>query len=267
MIHAVTVRDVASVLLRATVTAAVVVAGAACGAAPPILHAGGSLPPPASSAPAAPRSPTPAPVPTAQFDAQSAGGRVTRIVMRPAGSPDYYVFDGFVETSAALAVEQKRMVARSPRPAFCAASQDDQATCEKACGWIQPVRPFTRVTLQTAAGRSQLLTSPGDTRLRFNAGGREQGDCLSPDGRYLSVFAEIDDDAPAGARAMIVELVPGLPAARFVGQRSGRTYGEDRYFDFAGWDAGHPHALLFSWGGDDGSGEQPSDAPELALPR
>lgn len=247
--------------LRAAFIAGVAAAGLACSPAPTSAKAA-AAPPPPSGSPSSNPAPAQATGPTARFDVETANGRVTRIVMQPAGRGERYVFDRFVDDDAALRAEAQRSAVR---PAFCAASKFDEARCRQSCGWAEAARPFTRVTLETADGRSQPLSPSEPTPMRLNAGvgshGSERGDCLSPDARYLSVFAAVDDAGPGAARAMIVELARGLPAARFVGERSGKSYGEDAYFDFAGWQDGPPHALRFSWGG----GDEPLD--DVALPR
>lgn len=209
--------------------------------------------------------PTQAADSTARLEIETANGRVTRIVMQSAGHRERYVLDGFVDDDVALHAEAQRLAARPAQPAFCAHLRDDATQCRKTCGWAEAARPFTRITRESADGQSQRLSPREPMPMRLNAGAgshsSERGDCLSPDARYLSVFAAIDDSGPGAARAMIVELAPGLPAARFVGERSGKTYGEDRDFDFAGWEAGRPHTLRFSWGG----GDEPLD--DVALPR
>lgn len=253
------VRGIARATLRTALAASAAAAGFACSATPASTSA---APGPSSTAAALAGPSSSAAATTARFDVETANGRVTRIVMQPAGRAERYVFDRFVDDDAALRAETQR---RAVRPAFCAASKLDDAQCRRTCGWAEAARPFTRVTLETADGRSQALSADEPTPMRLNAGagshGSERGDCLSPDARYLSVFAAADDSGPGAAQAMIVELARGLPAARFVGERSGKTYGEDRYFDFAGWQAGQPHALRFSWGG----GDAPVD--DIALPR
>ena len=208
------------------------------------------VPPSRAAVPAAASSPATA-HPGARFDIETRDGRIERIVVQRAGSDARLVFDGFSADEDALRDEARRVAARQAKPAFCASAALDDAQCRQTCGWAEAARPFTRVTLQSSDGSSRVLSGAKPTPLRFNAGAgshtSKQGDCLSPDGRYLSVYAVVGSGTDS-ARPAIVELADGLHDARFVGERTGKVYGEDRYFDFVGWVAAQPHVLEFSYG-------------------
>jgi hypothetical protein len=210
-------------------------------------------PAPAAGAAAAASSPAAAGS-GARFEIETRDGRIERIVVQRAGSAARLVFDGFSNQEDALRDEARRVAARPAKPAFCATAALDDAQCRQACGWAEVARPFTRVTLQSSDGSSHVLSGTQPTPLRFNAGAgshtNKQGDCLSPDGRYLSVYAVVGAGADS-ARPAIIELADGLRDTRFVGERSGKVYGEDRYFDFVGWVAAQPHVLRFSYAGAD----------------
>jgi hypothetical protein len=234
----------AFVLLTATACAATAPPAAADAAQP----AGATTTTPKTAAPAATTATT-----SPRFEIESADGRVVRIVLHPAAGSERYVFDGFVDDAAAVRDEAARIAARPAKPAFCAAFAD-AAACRQSCGWAEAARPFTRVTRYAADGAAHRLSGSDAVPLRLNAGAGSHsnlhGDCLSPDGRYLSVFVA----AGAGAQAAlpsVVELTDGLPDVRFAGRRSAKVYGEDRYFDFAGWLPAAEHTLRFSYGGGD----------------
>lgn len=241
--------------LAATCAAAfVLLAATACAAtAPPAANGAAQPVGVATNAP-----PTAVPAATtaaasARFEIESANGRVVRIVLHPAAGKERYVFDGFVDDEAAVREEAARIAARPAKPAFCAAFAD-AALCRQSCGWAEAARPFTHVTRYAADGSAHRLSGSDTAPMRFNAGAGSHsnlhGDCLSPDGRYLSVFLV----AGAGAQAAlpgVVELADGLPSVRFAGRRTAKIYGEDRYFDFAGWLPRSEHTLRFSYGGGD----------------
>jgi len=212
----------------------------------------------------------------ARFDIETREGRIERIVVQQTGSDARLVFDGFSDDEDALRDEARRMAARPAKPAFCAGAALDDAQCRQTCGWAEVARPFTRVTLQSPDGRSHVLSGAKSTPMRFNAGAgshtSKQGDCLSPDGRYLSVYAVVGTGADS-ARPAIIELTDGLRDARFVGERTGKVYGEDRYFDFVGWVAAQPHVLRFSYAGadepveDEARTEDPGDSADTRANR
>jgi len=210
-------------------------------------------PPSRAAVPAAVSSPATA-RPGARFEIETRDGRIERIVVAQADSAARLVFDRFTDDEDALRDEARRVAARPAMPAFCASAALDETRCRQTCGWAEAARPFTRVTLQSSDGSSRVLSGAKPTPLRFNAGAgshtSKQGDCLSPDGRYLSVYAVVGTGADS-ARPAVIELADGLHDARFVGERTGKVYGEDRYFDFAGWVAAQPHVLKFSYAGAD----------------
>lgn len=235
----------------AVCTAAFVLfAATACATSPPVAR---------DARPAADVSQTAEPAATrpatasARFEIESANGRVVRIVLHPTTGKERYVFDGFVDDEAAVREEAARIAARPAKPAFCAAFAD-AAACRQSCGWAEAARPFTRVTRYAADGSAHRLTGAHAAPLRLNAGAgshsNAHGDCVSPDGRYLSVFLVVGAGAQA-ALPNVVELADSLPNVRFAGRRSAKIYGEDRYFDFAGWLPAADHTLRFSYGGGD----------------
>ncbi|MEP7042185.1 MAG: hypothetical protein ABI843_03940 [Dokdonella sp.] len=190
---------------------------------------------------------TVAPV-AARFVIESVGGHVERITIRTPGGATY-VLDHFVGSAVALAEETQRFAAPVQQQAFCATFGHDEQACKQSCGWAENARAFTRVTLQSA-GKPVLLWNNPKAALRLNAGAAShtglRGECLSPDGRFLSVFGDVGAATPA-----IVALRPKLPNVPFIGEGSGKTYGADRYFDFIGWRSGAQHTLQFSYGGSD----------------
>lgn len=206
----------------------------------------------------------------ATFAVTFAGGKVDRIAIHvPATGRDYLV-DRFVEDATAIAREAAsfRMGFTSPG---CTSGTPDRE-CRRSCAFAENARPFMRLRRRTADGRLATIWPVGKARadggaLKFYAGASSAssraGDCVSPDGRFISLYihpAPFDGDR--GKSPAIAALKPDLPAVPFQGVASGKTYGEDRYFDFAGWKPGEPHTLRFSWGGDDGSG-----VDDEALPR
>lgn len=247
-------------LRRAVSAAAFAVAGlivaAACAAA--------SADAEGQHAPAAKAGSVAAPASATRFEVETANGRIERVLLYPAGRSDHYVFDHFVDDQDAIRSEARRLATWS---AFCEAASLDDATCRQTCGWAEAARPFERVTLWPAKGASRVLSAARQMPLRFNAGADSQsndrGDCLSPDGRYLSVFAQPDAAGGAGS-PLIVQLGKGLPDVRFVGRRSAKTYGGERDYFFAGWLPGAPHTLKFSYGGDEAFDDEAAPAPKSA---
>ncbi|HEY0229782.1 MAG TPA: hypothetical protein VGC55_00905 [Dokdonella sp.] len=195
----------------------------------------------------------------ATFDISSKAGHVERITVRvPDGA--VYVLDRFVRQAAALA-DEKRRFAIGARPQE---NVDlDETALKQTCAWAENARAFSRVT-RLEAGKSVVLWSNPKGGLRLDAGVNSntglRGECVSPDGRFLSIVEGVEGD-PDPQTPAIVELRRSLPKIPFVGRKSGKTYGQDRYFLFVGWQPGAPHTLQFNYGGDG------QDIDDDALPR
>jgi hypothetical protein len=204
---------------------------------------------------------------TATFTVKMRNGAVDRIMIHVTATGDDYLIDGFVDDDSAIIKESSAFSGAYGYPG-CTVSGGDRR-CRTTCAFAENARPFTHVRRRAANGRFATLWPLGTERslgraLKFYAGASsassDSGDCISPDGRFISLFGypapyETERDQIPG----IYALSANLPAMPFRGASSGKTYGEDRYFLFAGWQAGKSHTLRFNWGGDDGTGKPTED--------
>lgn len=209
---------------------------------------------------------------TAVFEVTRKDGKVDHIAIHVRATGDDYLVDRFVDDDGALAHEAEAFAGAYGSPG-CTLSGSGRS-CRATCAFAENARPFTRLRHRTADGQITTLWPVGKERsaggaLKFYAGASsassKAGDCISPDGRFISLYGyPAPYDSEQGKRPGIYALSANLPAVPFLGVSSAKTYGEDRYFLFAGWKAGKGHRLLFNWGGDDGTGKPIDDQ---ALPR
>lgn len=80
--------------------------------------------------------------------------------------------------------------------------------CRSGCGYARLARPFRRLTRYDAAGRRLWTWRVKDGAGAVQLLGRPGADCLSPDGRYLTV--ELYDLQGEGADATAADLGPGV---------------------------------------------------------
>lgn len=204
---------------------------------------------------------------TAIFDVVVKDGKVDHIAIRVSATGEEYLINRFVDDDKEALQEAQafRHGYASPGCAVTGANQE----CRSTCAWAENARPFTRVWRRTVGGRWQVLWPVGSERtdgraFKFYAGASSKssndGDCISPDGRFVSLYGYSEPyQSGPGKFPGIYALAKRLPAVPFKGASSHKSYGEDRYFDFAGWKSGLPHTLLFNWGGDDGNGSPITD--------
>ncbi|MGC1301322.1 MAG: hypothetical protein WA840_03005 [Caulobacteraceae bacterium] len=179
----------------------------------------------------------PTAVQTATYTVQVEHGQVRSLEIHPKAG-GRLVADRFVNDA-----QSRKEEARDLPYEFC-----QTAACRSTCNYAQLTRPIRRLSRYDANGRL-VWRWQGQGAGAIGLIAHRDADCLSPDGRYLTVLMyELEDDDTYGAFTQLLgPAVLDLHGPRFVGAR-GLGSNKDLVI---GWKPDAPSILIVDEGGAD----------------
>lgn len=183
---------------------------------------------------------------TADYRLAMRNGLVERVEITPIAGRVRFIADRFV--SSAAFEEAERMEFRTPLPSGPSCRASYSAACAGTCSAAARARPFTRLrAIDARSGRTLWTWRSAEQPVDLLSG--RTGECLSPDGRALTVIFHTTEDvsvfqAPRGFG--VLTLSPRADFATVVGRVTGEEFGHKRFTGVEGWRRGRPATLVFS---------------------